>query len=204
MTQTQGHPPIIVDDREQRAGLDRALREALGREVAVARLELGDVRIGERVVIERKAAADFVASLLERRLDQQLAALARCGGGVRPVLIVEGDFTAAVLAGIGARAVRQALLAVQFDWQIALLRTRGLEDTAQWIAALAEREAGQGASLPLALDPQQIAQAPRRARVGRGAGGAGSWRAATACSAAHPRPGRGQGAGAAGALRHDP
>src|SRR5688572_13311600 len=108
---------ITLDDRELRSGLDRALTAALGRAPTVARLTLGDLRIGAHCVIERKATADFVASLLERRLDQQLAALAGAGAGIRTLLIVEGDFSPEILAGLDPRAVRQALLAVQLDWQ---------------------------------------------------------------------------------------
>ena len=159
---------ITLDDRELRSGLDRALAAALGRAPGIARLAVGDVHIGPRCIVERKVTRDFAASLLERRLDQQLAALAGAGPGVRTLLIVEGDFSPEVLAGLDPRAVRAALLAVQLDWQIPVIRTRSLEDTAQWIAALAEREAGHAESpLPITLEPARAPQSPASANPGR-------------------------------------
>lgn len=130
---------IVVDDRERAGGVAEALRRVSGRPVEVRRLAVGDILVGERVVIERKAAADFVASLLDGRLERQLDALLSAKG--RPALVViEGDFNPTTLAGMAAGAVRQAILSIELDRRVPVLRSRGVEDTARWVVALAERE----------------------------------------------------------------
>jgi len=134
----QSLPEIVVDDRERAAGLAQVLRRMAAGPVAVRRLAVGDVQIGERLVLERKEAADFVSSLLDGRLEDQLSRLVASKKTI--ALILEGEFDPRVLAGMAPRTVRQAMLAIQFDRQIPLIRSRDLSDTARWIAALAERE----------------------------------------------------------------
>ena len=50
---------VVVDDRERRPGLAEAIA-ALGRTVEVARLPVGAMEIGPRVLVERKTVSDFV------------------------------------------------------------------------------------------------------------------------------------------------
>jgi hypothetical protein len=82
------HVAVIVDDREGRSGLAAAIA-ARGRDVTVARLDVGDVAIGDRVLVERKSIADFVASVVDRRLFDQAygrvtARRIRAAGAVPP------------------------------------------------------------------------------------------------------------------------
>ncbi len=133
---------IVIDDRERGDALATALARQLGRPPAVARLELGDIAIGDAYLIERKTAPDFIASLLERRLDDQLDRLARIGAG-RALVFVEGPFNQHVLGGMDPGKVRQAMLSIQLDWRLALIRTRDAEHSAQWIVDLVRRAEAQ-------------------------------------------------------------
>ncbi len=151
---------IVVDDREGASGLPEALARRLGSGVRRGRLELGDVAVGEAFLIERKAAADLVESLLDRRLDRQLAALAAAPGPARPVVIVEGHFTALELRGIDPVEVRQAMLAIQLDWGLPLIRSRDLDHTVQWIGELARRAATRPAAPGMDLRPGARRAAP--------------------------------------------
>lgn len=155
--------PILIDDRERASGLAEALR-ALGARVEVTRLALGDARIGARIVVERKSAGDFIDSLLDGRLERQIHALAAWRG--QALVIVEGEFGPHALAGMPAAEVRAALLALQLDWRLPLVRSLDVEDTARWIVALARRDAGQGSLLARGLTPPAAARphpAPHRA-----------------------------------------
>lgn len=154
-------PRLLVDDRERSAGLADALRRRLPVPVETARLDVGDVWIGERLVLERKDAADFVASLLDGRLERQLHALARLQAR-RAAIILEGEFNARTLAGMAGGEVRAAMLAIQFDWRLPLIRSHDLEDTARWIADLVHRESSQAAPLAPGLLPSP-AQRPHPA-----------------------------------------
>ncbi len=129
---------VLVDDREKTHGLVPAIAGLVGDRLTLTRLVAGDIRIGEAYLIERKTAADFVASLLDGRLEHQLAALA----GVHPaqaLLIIEGSFTPAVLGGLAPAEARRALLSIALDWRIPCLHAATAEETARWVALLVER-----------------------------------------------------------------
>jgi Fanconi anemia group M protein len=150
--------------------LAEAVGRVMHRPVRVERLALGDVQVGERLRVERKAAADFVASLAGGRLERQLLAQLRAGG--RVVLIVEGEFTPQALGGMADEAVRRAMLSVALDLRVAVLRSRDVEDTARWIAALArhEQNAAVGTTAGLALPFRPAAAGPAGVAAGPLAG----------------------------------
>ena len=131
------NPRITIDDRERASGLAETLRKITASEVVVARLTVGDIEIGEQILIERKAAADFVASLVDGRLERQLHELA--AARKQGLLLIEGEFQAGNLAGLAPQAVRQAILSIELDRRIPVIRSRDREDSARWIVALAER-----------------------------------------------------------------
>ncbi len=139
---------VTIDDRERGVELAGSLARQLGRPPAVARLELGDIAIGDAYLIERKTAADFVASLLDRRLASQLDRLAKLKEP-RPIVIVEGPFNAMALAGMDPVEVRQAMLDVLLDWRIPLVRSHDFDHTVQWIVELVRRaERAASATMP--------------------------------------------------------
>ena len=147
---------ITVDDREQAGGLPDAIRAVLGHAPKVRRLEVGDVTIGERYVVERKEAADFVASILDGRLDRQVNALLQLPHPVRPMIVIEGGFNKFVLGGMAPERVRQAILSLMLDHRLPVLRTREVMHTAQWIVALATHEASPEHAVDLPFDPKSI------------------------------------------------
>jgi len=71
---------ILVDDREGPSGLAARLAERWD-DVRVARLLTGDIQVGARVLVERKTAADFLASLRDARIFRQLASLGQAARG---------------------------------------------------------------------------------------------------------------------------
>lgn len=81
---------LYVDDREPAAMVD-LLRQVNNLDVQVASLETGDYLVQEKLIIERKTAADLVASVIEdkKRIFNQVERLV--GSGMRFVLLIEGD-----------------------------------------------------------------------------------------------------------------
>ncbi len=128
---------VVIDDRERAAKLDQAVAEISGVAPRVERLTVGDVLVGRRFLIERKATADFIASILDERLFNQMAQLA--SQPFEPILILEGEFDPNSGSGISARALRGAMLSVSLDWGVPILRARSVRETAQWIQALIGR-----------------------------------------------------------------
>ncbi|OPX68977.1 MAG: putative ski2-type helicase [Methanoregulaceae archaeon PtaB.Bin056] len=131
-------PEVRVDDRETSSKVVEVLSN-MGVSLIVGRLSSGDYAIGDRILIERKTARDFVDTLVERDLFGQLKGLAE--SAPRPVLIIEGGdlYTA---RDIHPNAVRGALAAIAVDLGISVLFTKDEEDTAQMILVLARREEG--------------------------------------------------------------
>ena len=78
---------IIVDANESACGLAKLLAGQWDH-VQVQRLRVGDVAVGDRVLIERKTVDDYLASLADGRLFRQATQLA---AAPRPILIREGD-----------------------------------------------------------------------------------------------------------------
>jgi ERCC4-related helicase len=133
-------PSVVVDDRETSSRVVEILSKT-GASISLRRLAFGDYAIGDRILIERKTARDFVDTLVERDLLGQIRDLA--ANALRPVLIIEGGD----LAGqrdIHPNAIRGALAAITVDLGVSVLFTKDEEDTAQMISVLARREESEG------------------------------------------------------------
>lgn len=125
---------VVIDDRERASKLDEAIRRICGVEPSVERLQIGDVLVSSRILIERKAVADFSASIVDGRLFDQVSRLS--AAQFQPILILEGEMTGKACGGLGASALRGAILSVTLDWHVPVLRSRSIEDTARWIHAM--------------------------------------------------------------------
>ena len=127
-------PRIVVDSREPDFVCDAL--EALGAEIEIRQLEIGDYLLSDRLVVERKTRADFEASVVDGRLFAQVSDL--CAALPRVVVIVEGD------APEGGRLSRGALLgaysALISDFGCVLFFTRSPSATAEMLYALAHHE----------------------------------------------------------------
>lgn len=131
-------PRVVADDRETSSRVVEALRLA-GAALEIAHLEQGDYAIGDRILVERKTARDFVDTLVERDLLGQLRALADAVS--RPVLVVEGGDLYAQ-RNIHPNAIRGALAAIAVDMGVTLFFTADDRETAELLLVLARREEG--------------------------------------------------------------
>jgi Fanconi anemia group M protein len=97
---------IVIDHREVRSQVAREL-EKLGAEIDVKTLEVGDYVVSERIAIERKSAEDFVNSLLNNTLFEQISNISR--SYEKPALLIEGGglFSA---RQISPKAIHELLL----------------------------------------------------------------------------------------------
>ena len=132
-------PKIVIDDRETSSKVVEVL-SSLGAAIRLERLPAGDYAIGDRILVERKTAADFVDTLINRDLLGQAKALAEAVP--RPVLIVEGGDVMRQ-RDIHENAIRGVLAALTVDMGIALLFTKDPDDTARMLYILAKREEGE-------------------------------------------------------------
>ena len=141
---------IIVDDRERADG--RVLAALAARDdvtVEIVRLKVGDYRVERRVVVERKSAADFAASLIDGRLFHQATALALAPE--RAVLVLEGRDQEWRDTGVRREALQGALITIGVFFGVAVLHSDAPEETARLLVYLgrqAQRAAQGGLPRP--------------------------------------------------------
>ena len=126
---------ITLDHRESSSTLGPYLR-SLGVQIQFSHLLNGDIRISERILIERKTARDLVQSLTDGRLLHQCRRLVAASS--RPMLLIEigqghGQF-------VHPDAVHGALAHVSLDLGIPIMMTKSAEESAHFLAAAAKRE----------------------------------------------------------------
>ncbi|NMB78276.1 MAG: DEAD/DEAH box helicase family protein [Methanomicrobiales archaeon] len=132
-------PRIIIDDRETSSKVVEVLSN-MGAAVRLERLAHGDYAIGDRILVERKTARDFVDTLIERDLLGQVKAMAEAV--TRPVMIIEGG-DLYTQRDIHPNAIKGVLAALSVDMGVAVIFTRDEMDTAQMLLVLARREEGE-------------------------------------------------------------
>ncbi|WP_258083978.1 DEAD/DEAH box helicase [Thermococcus thermotolerans] len=126
---------VYVDNRELRSGVPKHLKE-LGAEIEVRTLDVADYVVSEEVGIERKSANDFIQSIIDGRLFDQVERLKRAYE--KPVIIIEGELYG--IRNVHPNAIRGAIAAVTLDWGVPILFSSGTEETAQFIYLMAKRE----------------------------------------------------------------
>lgn len=125
---------IICDTSESRCGIPRLLDAAPNVRTEMRDLDVGDYQIGERAVVERKAAVDFIASILDRRIFAQMEMMmASCD---LAVVLVEGDvFT--TRSGIEPAALEGALSWIAMLSGAQLMFSGSAAQSASMIATMA-------------------------------------------------------------------
>ncbi len=128
-------PVVTADHRETASRVVEVLSD-LGAAISISRLEQGDYAIGDRILVERKTARDFVDTLVDRDLMGQLRRLSE--SCLRPVLIIEGG-DLYTQRDIHPNAIRGALAAIAVDFGVSILFSRDEADTAGILFVLARR-----------------------------------------------------------------
>ncbi|AIF69703.1 DEAD/DEAH box helicase [Palaeococcus pacificus DY20341] len=126
---------VYVDSRELKSQVPKYLKE-LGAEIQVKTLDVGDYVVSEDVAVERKSANDFIQSLIDGRLFEQMGRLK--DAYLRPIVIVEGQLYG--IRNVHPNAIRGALAAVALDWGVPILFSNDAKETAQFIYLIARRE----------------------------------------------------------------
>jgi Fanconi anemia group M protein len=129
---------VIIDNREQKlkAILDKK-KDTITYESK--QLDIADIVISSEVAIERKEGSDFVSSIMDNRLFEQLIRLKDTYE--YPILILE-RLNDAVFENTGMKisSIYGALSFISYKLGISVIPTRNLEDTAIVIERIAYRE----------------------------------------------------------------
>jgi ERCC4-type nuclease len=120
---------ITADDREQKSGVIQFLSVIEHVNVSIRRLSIGDYRIDNRLIVERKTLRDFAISIIDGRLFKQTIRLTN--SNLMGVLIIEGTNRDTAHLGITREAMQGALITVSMVLGIPVLRAIDAAETAK-------------------------------------------------------------------------
>ncbi len=134
-------PTILVDYREKNCFVASELIH-LGLNVELKELKVADYIVND-VAIERKTVSDFISSMINRRLLNQLEELQQYKN---KLLIIEGIDEQELYTdseekiGMHPNSVRGFLLSILLKHKVPIIFTKDSEDTAKFISVLAKRK----------------------------------------------------------------
>jgi Fanconi anemia group M protein len=136
---------ITVDYREKNSGLINLLKREDIR-VDIEKISYGDYVINDSITIERKTARDFLISLIDGRLFNQLSNLKRyC---LNPILLIEGNPFKTDL-DFEDMAIRGALISALTIWYIPVVYSRTKEETKDIMVMIGKQEEASADVVPL-------------------------------------------------------
>jgi len=135
-------PRIIADIHEKNSLVIAELIE-LGVDVEIKSLKLADYLVSNEIAVERKTINDFVSSMINKRLIQQISDMK--ANYKYPLLIIEKEdhqeyCKPSMHSNIHENAIRGMLLTVTTDFGIPTIMTEGYQDTAKYLMLLAKRQ----------------------------------------------------------------
>lgn len=155
---------IIIDHRENKlkSFLDKK-KETITYESE--QLDIADIVITSEVAIERKEGFDFVSSIMDNRLFEQLLRLKEAYE--YPILILEGlDDKVFENTGMKISSIYGALSYISYKLGISVIPTRNIEDTVVVIERIAYREQiKDGTPLLSRKAPKEMSKKERRTYI---------------------------------------
>lgn len=135
---------IIADYRERSSGIVKELAKK-GLDVELQQLVIADFVIqtknldGEIVTIgiERKTVNDFLNSIIDKRLLSQIIEMKRFFSSC--LLIIEGEENIYEIRDFHPNSIRGMLATLAVDFQVPMISTKNIRDTAGFLEILANR-----------------------------------------------------------------
>jgi Fanconi anemia group M protein len=126
--------PIIIDTREKQSLISATLLERKAK-IKYEKLDIGDYLIGD-TIIERKTFSDFVGSMINKRLINQLREIKKYP---KHFLIIEGFYYDYNKFNVHENAIRGMLLSIAVDFQVPVIFTEDEEDTVNFLILTAKK-----------------------------------------------------------------
>jgi ERCC4-related helicase len=151
---------VFADFREKASGIIKELVD-MGVSMSLSSMEVGDYQLSTRVGVEYKKVPDFVDSIVDGRLLDQMKDLKQ--NFERPIIIVEGDEDIYSQRKVHPNAIRGMLATITISYGIPVLQTKTSKETAALMAVIAKREQDpefrefnpHGSRKPMTLKQQQ-------------------------------------------------
>ncbi len=137
LAQFDNNVKIFADYREKTTGTVKELFE-LGVSIKLDMLQCADYVLSSRVGVELKTTADFVDSIVDGRLLEQLKTLKK--SYERPLIIIQGTSDLYSMRNVHPNAIRGMLGTIAVSYGIPILYTKDEKDSAALLLSIAKRE----------------------------------------------------------------
>jgi ERCC4-related helicase len=128
---------VYADTREKGSKIIELLSED-GFFIELKRLDVGDYILSKDVGVEFKTRQDFVDSLIDGRLLEQIKSLKKTYQ--KPLIVVEGTEDIYGMRNIHPNAIRGLMATIALSYGIPILFTTDSKDTAELLSIIAKRE----------------------------------------------------------------
>lgn len=130
-------PLVVIDERERNSKIPELLVKK-GVSIKFKQLLTGDYIISDRIVIERKTIRDFIKSIFDGRLFNQIKRLKDLYE--IPIVIVEGDFNEIYFLIDNPNIFRGSIVSLVIYFNAKIFYTSDEKETAEFISIIAKKE----------------------------------------------------------------
>ena len=128
---------IIIDERERKSGIPKLL-EAVGVNIQVKTLPIGDYIVSHETIVERKSISDLISSVFDGRLFDQCTRLKN--HFQFPIILVEGNVDEIESITENPLVFYGALSTIAIDYKIPIIPTPNASHTAKLLVSLSSRK----------------------------------------------------------------
>ena len=128
---------IVVDEREKKSGIPDLLR-AVGINLEIKTLPVGDYIVAPETIVERKSVSDLISSIFDGRLFDQCNRLKE--HFAHPVILMEGNVEEIEQIVENPLVFYGAMSAVAIDFKIPIIPTPSATHTAKMLVSMCSRK----------------------------------------------------------------
>lgn len=128
---------IVVDERERKSGIPDLLK-AIGVNLEVKTLPIGDYIVAPETVVERKSVADLISSVFDGRLFDQCDRLK--DNFLHPIILMEGNVDEIENLVENPFVFYGALSTIALDFKIPIVPTASASHTAKLLVSMCSRK----------------------------------------------------------------
>ena len=133
----QGDINIYVDYREKGSNIIKDLADK-NVVLKLQKLETADYVLSSRVGVEIKTVEDFIESIIDGRLLQQVKGLKQ--NFERPLIIIEGEQDIYSIRNLHANSIRGMLVTITISYGIPIIQTKNFKETSALLYIIAKNE----------------------------------------------------------------
>ena len=130
---------IIVDERETKSGIPKLLK-AIGMNVEMKTLPIGDYIVAPETIIERKSIKDLMASVFDGRLYDQCSRLKE--HFANPIVLLEGNVDEIEEITDNPLVFYGAISRVVLEFKIPIIPTPSASHTAKLLVSMCSKKDG--------------------------------------------------------------